>query len=47
MFRGVGGGEMAVSAPTMQYNMDFGASTNSAFERATMYTPAVTMVARE
>src|SRR5581483_1215091 len=36
----------AVSAPTMATTfIDSGARTNSAFERATMYTPAVTMVA--
>src|SRR3974377_568521 len=38
--------KIAVSAPTIAtvFIAD-GASTNSAFERATMYTPAVTMVA--
>src|SRR5450755_5052050 len=36
----------AVRAPTMAtVFIAVGASTNSAFERATMYTPAVTMVA--
>src|SRR5271166_768563 len=38
--------KIAVSAPTIAtVFMACGASTNSAFERATMYTPAVTMVA--
>ena len=38
--------KMAVSAPTMAtVFIEVGASTNRAFERATMYTPAVTMVA--
>ncbi len=37
---------MAVSAPTMAtVFIAVGASTKTAFERATMYTPAVTMVA--
>ena len=37
---------MAVSAPTIAtVFIEVGASTNSAFDRATMYTPAVTMVA--
>ncbi len=36
----------AVSAPTMAtVFIAVGASTNTAFERATIYTPAVTMVA--
>ena len=36
----------AVIAPTMAtVFMAVGASTNTAFERATIYTPAVTMVA--
>src|ERR1700674_755695 len=36
----------AVSAPTMAtVFIAVGANTNTAFERATMYTPAVTMVA--
>src|SRR5271165_2247463 len=38
--------KIAVSAPMMAtVFMADGASTNSAFDRATMYTPAVTMVA--
>src|SRR5271165_98881 len=38
--------KMAVTAPMIATTfMAFGASTNKAFERATMYTPAVTMVA--
>src|SRR5664279_694461 len=38
--------KIAVSAPTIAtVFMACGASTNSAFDRATMYTPAVTMVA--
>ena len=38
--------KIAVSAPTMAtVFIAFGASTNSALERATMYTPAVTIVA--
>ena len=38
--------KIAVSAPTMAtVFMLVGASMNSALERATMYTPAVTMVA--
>ncbi len=37
---------IAVTAPTIATTfIASGASTNSAFERATMYTPAVTMVA--
>jgi hypothetical protein len=38
--------KIAVNAPTIAtVFMACGASTNSAFDRATMYTPAVTMVA--
>src|SRR5579871_5333387 len=38
--------KIAVSAPTTAtVFIDVGASTNRAFDRATMYTPAVTMVA--
>src|SRR5207302_7601488 len=38
--------KIAVIAPTMAtVFMDVGARTNRAFDRATMYTPAVTMVA--
>ena len=38
--------KIAVSAPTIAtVFIEVGASTNSAFDRATMYTPAVTIVA--
>ena len=44
--RPIDAANIAVSAPMMAtVFIAFGASTKSALERATMYTPAVTMVA--
>src|SRR5512140_3145978 len=44
--RPIDAAKIAVAAPTTATTaIELGASVNSAFERATMYTPAVTMVA--